>query len=86
MNLFLLTAGGSRQGEPWLLCHPRNATTQSDTDAHTAIQLKDMKGSSDVSHVLELIPPICLLKYHQHNIHDWGNNLMHGLLCATEAI
>ena len=45
-----------------------------------------MKGSSDVSHVLELIPPICLLKYHQHNIHDWGNNLFHDLLCATEAI
>lgn len=45
-----------------------------------------MIGSTDVSHVLALIPLICLLKYHQHNIHNWGNNLLHELHCATEVI
>lgn len=35
-------------------------------------QLKDMKHSSNVSHVLELVPTICQLKYHKHNIHNWG--------------
>lgn len=47
--------------------------------------LKDIKGSYDMSHVLELIPPICLLKCHQHHIHNWYN-LLHDVFCGTEVI
>lgn len=51
----------------------------------TMKHLKDTKGSYGVSHVLELIPPICLLKYHQHHIHNWYN-LLHDVLFGTEVI
>lgn len=46
----------------------------------TWTQLKDVKDSSDMNHVLKLIPPIILLKCHQHNTH---NNLLHDLFCVS---
>ncbi len=56
------------------------------TQKHILQYMQDMKGSFDVSHVLELIPLICLLKCHQHNIHDWDTNLFHDLLYESEMI